>query len=196
MPPLSKPKEEDISNNIAGRKISVEENVESDGNDDFNILWITPPIAISLVVIIALIASKKKGKGEYKIIRCENCGSKLEYVEEYDDYYCWNCDEYLESGYGDIKEIPEPKIEELQKHKEIKPKEEVSEIQDKINILQAKEEKVKKKPAKGKKEPKVKEEEIDEDSLMRRYEEETGKNAVWRGKTTKGYLDWKKEKMG
>ncbi len=59
-----------------------------------------------------------------------------------------------------------------------------------------KEEKVKKKPAKGKKEPKVKEEEIDEESLMKRYEEETGKNAVWRGKTTKGYLDWKKEKMG
>ncbi|MGB5911448.1 MAG: DNA-directed RNA polymerase subunit A', partial [Promethearchaeia archaeon] len=59
-----------------------------------------------------------------------------------------------------------------------------------------KEEKVKKKPTKEKKEPKVKEEQIDEDSLMKNYEEETGKNAVWRGKTTKGYLDWKKEKMG
>ncbi|MFX1495635.1 MAG: hypothetical protein ACFFBZ_15230, partial [Promethearchaeota archaeon] len=57
-------------------------------------------------------------------------------------------------------------------------------------------EKVKKTPAKEKKEPKVKEEEIDEDSLMKRYEEETGKNAIWRGKTTKGYLDWKKEKVG
>ncbi|MFX0026307.1 MAG: hypothetical protein ACFE8M_07815, partial [Candidatus Hermodarchaeota archaeon] len=60
----------------------------------------------------------------------------------------------------------------------------------------AKTEKVKKKPVKEIKKPEVKEEEKDEDLLMKKYEEETGKNAIWRGKTTKGYLDWKKEKMG
>ena len=36
----------------------------------------------------------------------------------------------------------------------------------------------------------------DEDTLLKEYEQESGKNAIWRGKTTKGYLDWKKEKYG
>ncbi|MHA1670332.1 MAG: DNA-directed RNA polymerase subunit A' [Promethearchaeota archaeon] len=34
----------------------------------------------------------------------------------------------------------------------------------------------------------------DEDTMRKSYEEETGKNAEWRGKLTKGYLNWKKEK--
>ena len=29
--------------------------------------------------------------------------------------------------------------------------------------------------------------------LMKRFEAETGKNAIWRGKITKGFLDWKKK---
>ena len=33
----------------------------------------------------------------------------------------------------------------------------------------------------------------DNDALMAKYEKETGKNAVWRGKMTKTYQDWKKE---
>ena len=28
--------------------------------------------------------------------------------------------------------------------------------------------------------------------LMEQYEEETGKKAIWRGKETKGYIEWKK----
>ena len=35
-----------------------------------------------------------------------------------------------------------------------------------------------------------------EDELREMYNKETKKNAEWRGKLTKGYLDWKKEKLG
>ncbi len=34
----------------------------------------------------------------------------------------------------------------------------------------------------------------DEGSLQQQYEEETGKKAIWRGKETKGYLEWKDNK--
>jgi DNA-directed RNA polymerase subunit A' len=33
--------------------------------------------------------------------------------------------------------------------------------------------------------------ELDEESLKKQFEKETGKNAVWHGKETKGYLEWK-----
>jgi len=36
----------------------------------------------------------------------------------------------------------------------------------------------------------------DEEALQKQYEEETGKKSIWRGKETKGYIEWKKEKMG
>ena len=41
---------------------------------------------------------------------------------------------------------------------------------------------------------KAKKEDGDEDSLVQKFEQETGKKAIWRGKETKTYLDWKKEK--
>ena len=37
-------------------------------------------------------------------------------------------------------------------------------------------------------------EELDEEALQEQYKNETGKNAIWRGKVTKGYLEWKTEK--
>ncbi len=43
---------------------------------------------------------------------------------------------------------------------------------------------------------KKKEKDIDENELLRQFEEDTGKKAIWRGKETKGYLDWKTEKLG
>ena len=53
----------------------------------------------------------------------------------------------------------------------------------------------------AKKEP-VKEEpsqedvkESDEEALQKQYMDETGKNAIWRGKQTKGYIEWKAEKQ-
>ena len=53
-----------------------------------------------------------------------------------------------------------------------------------------------KKEAKPKPKPKPKEKTTDEDELLRQFEEESGKKAIWRGKETKGYLDWKNEKLG
>ena len=32
---------------------------------------------------------------------------------------------------------------------------------------------------------------ISEKKLQDKYKEETGKNAIWRGKETKSYLEWK-----
>lgn len=40
----------------------------------------------------------------------------------------------------------------------------------------------------------VKENEVNEDALMAEYKEETGKNAIFRDKVTKGYLNWKNDK--
>ena len=40
------------------------------------------------------------------------------------------------------------------------------------------------------------EEKLSEEELRELYNKETGKNAEWRGKLTKGYLEWKKEKLG
>ena len=37
--------------------------------------------------------------------------------------------------------------------------------------------------------------EISEEDLIKLFEEETGKNAVWRGKLTKGFLEWKEERQ-
>jgi len=35
----------------------------------------------------------------------------------------------------------------------------------------------------------------DEETMMKMFEEDTGKNAIWRGKPTKGFLEWKEEKF-
>jgi hypothetical protein len=57
-----------------------------------------------------------------------------------------------------------------------------------------------KKPVKEelKKQSKQKEEDqtLSDEELRELYNKETGKNAEWRGKLTKGYLEWKKEKLG
>ncbi len=42
---------------------------------------------------------------------------------------------------------------------------------------------------------KPKKDEFDEEILMKQFEKETGKNAIWRGKETKAYLDWKEKKL-
>jgi DNA-directed RNA polymerase subunit A' len=40
-----------------------------------------------------------------------------------------------------------------------------------------------------------KEQQTDETTLQAEYEKDTGKNAIWRGKETKAYVDWKNEKL-
>ncbi len=49
-------------------------------------------------------------------------------------------------------------------------------------------------PKKPKKEEK--DQALSEEDLRELYNKETGKNAEWRGKLTKGYLEWKEEKSG
>ncbi|TFG08340.1 MAG: DNA-directed RNA polymerase subunit A' [Promethearchaeota archaeon] len=39
-------------------------------------------------------------------------------------------------------------------------------------------------------------EKMNEEEMQALFEKETGKNAIWRGKITKGYLEWKEEKFG
>ena len=36
----------------------------------------------------------------------------------------------------------------------------------------------------------------DEETLQNYYEKRTGKRAIYKGKETKGYIDWKKETLG
>ncbi|MFX1276956.1 MAG: DNA-directed RNA polymerase subunit A', partial [Promethearchaeota archaeon] len=43
-------------------------------------------------------------------------------------------------------------------------------------------------------ESKAEKSDLDEEALQQQYAEETGKNAIWRGKETKAYLDWKESK--
>ncbi len=45
-------------------------------------------------------------------------------------------------------------------------------------------------------EPDQKDQILSDEELRKLYEKNTGKNAEWRGKLTKGYLEWKKEKLG
>ena len=53
-----------------------------------------------------------------------------------------------------------------------------------------------KKPVKKEVKKEEKKQDISEEELRELYNKETGKNAEWRGKITKGYLDWKEEKIG
>jgi hypothetical protein len=52
-----------------------------------------------------------------------------------------------------------------------------------------------KKPAAKAPAKKEKGQALSEEELRELYNKETGKNAEWRGKLTKGYLEWKKEKL-
>ena len=77
----------------------------------------------------------------------------------------------------------------------------VSEIKEAVEI-ENKEKTKKEKKKRAAPEPiekKVKaapEESLSEEEIMKLFEEETGKNAEWRGKITKGYIEWKEERFG
>ena len=51
------------------------------------------------------------------------------------------------------------------------------------------------KPLKKEVKPKKEELVLDEEDLQKQFVEETGKKAIWRGKLTKGFIEWKKEKI-
>ena len=93
----------------------------------------------------------------------------------------------------DIKEVQE-ELKKLPAKK--KPAKKAPAKKKPAKKAPAKKKPAKKKPAK--KAPTKEEEDVktDEETLQQQYSEETGKNAKWRGKVTKGYQDWKKEKLG
>lgn len=101
----------------------------------------------------------------------------------------------IEKRKKEEKKKPKPK----KKAKKKKPAKKAAKTKEEPK----KEEKPKKKETK-KEEPKKEEPkeekpdagEMDEEALQAEFEKETGKNAVWRGKVTKQYQEWKEEKYG
>ena len=67
-------------------------------------------------------------------------------------------------------------------------------IKKAVDVKPKKEALPKEKPKKEIK-PKKEEKAHDEDTLIKQFEDETGKKAIWRGKETKAYLDWKQKKL-
>ncbi|KKN42839.1 hypothetical protein LCGC14_0709220 [marine sediment metagenome] len=89
----------------------------------------------------------------------------------------------------ELKETPEQKKKPSRKKPTLKkPKKEKKTV--------SKKEPVKKPVKKTTPKAKPKKEKLDEDTLKQQYEKETGKKAVWKSKKTKGYLEWKNEKLG
>ena len=76
---------------------------------------------------------------------------------------------------AEVKKIPKPEAKEVPKPEVKKPE-----------VKQAP--KTTTKPV-----PKKKPEVLDEEALHKKFKEVSGKNAIWRGAETKGYLDWKKK---
>ncbi|MFX0146860.1 MAG: hypothetical protein ACFE8E_03820, partial [Candidatus Hodarchaeota archaeon] len=77
----------------------------------------------------------------------------------------------------------------------------VDEIREELEKAPKEVKKEVKKPKKAvskaaKKKPETEKKELDEKAKIQLYEKETGKNAIWRGKITKGYREWVKEKFG
>lgn len=65
-------------------------------DDDFPIEWVALPSIIAIIVVIGLFASfKKTPKKDIHFKKCPICSSKMEYINEYKDHYCYDCEEYL-----------------------------------------------------------------------------------------------------
>jgi len=62
-------------------------------------------------------------------------------------------------------------------------------------VIEPEKEKPKQKEKKSSKKEKT-EEEPDAEEMQKQFEQETGKNAIWRGKVTRQYQEWKEEKFG
>jgi hypothetical protein len=78
-------------------------------------------------------------------------------------------------------------IEEVKKEAAKKPEKKTPKKQDK---KVEKEKKVKESTKE-----KDKSEDLTEEELVKMFEEETGKNAIWRGKITKAFIEWKDERL-
>ena len=90
------------------------------------------------------------------------------------------------------KDEAELKAEEEKKEAQKEDKTPVREVEEEKAVEPSQEAEV---AETGAAEEKI-EEVSDEKAIQEQYEKETGKNAIWRGKVTKGYLEWKAERFG
>ena len=97
--------EYDDEGTMAFKSINVKEKSKSTSSDEFEYKYLAIP-AILLVVIVGIVVAVAKSSSDeeyYKakekhhpMKKCPSCNSKLEFVSEYNDYYCYECEEYLE----------------------------------------------------------------------------------------------------
>ena len=90
----------DPSNNEEERVVSVAGapgGKEKDSDDDFPVVYAGSALAVVVVVAAAVggVAVYRKKEVEAGEVRCPECGSVTTYSEEYEDYYCWECEEYV-----------------------------------------------------------------------------------------------------
>jgi len=74
-------------------------------------------------------------------------------------------------------------------------KEEIKSTRKKVEIEKKPLKKSEIKKSSKEKESKKSKETLNEETLIKMFEEETGKNAIWRGKITKAYREWKEVKL-
>ncbi|MHA2034842.1 MAG: DNA-directed RNA polymerase subunit A' [Promethearchaeota archaeon] len=89
----------------------------------------------------------------------------------------------------DVDKIRE-EVKEISTTKKVTPKKEKS------SAAKPKKETPSKQKPKKETITKKDESDVSEDDLIKQFEEEIGKKAIWRGKETKSYLEWKNEKLG
>lgn len=66
-------------------------------DDNTELMWYTlPSIAIAIVLVIGMVVSSRSSPKKKSHRRCPNCRSIMEYAVDYHDYYCYDCEEYLE----------------------------------------------------------------------------------------------------
>lgn len=102
---------EDAGGEHVERSLQFTVEKKSDDSDDQVFDWVEDDvlffgiipalIIIPLALLIAFVTMRKRkqetegeGEGGEGGI-CPTCGTRAEYVEEYDSSYCWNCEEYL-----------------------------------------------------------------------------------------------------
>jgi len=83
--------------------MSVTVENEKDDDEDFEIGGMNGYLVISmlaaLVIVVVVIVLMTGGRSESAVMgsdRCPSCGRRGDYSEEYEDHYCWSCQEYFD----------------------------------------------------------------------------------------------------
>ena len=81
---------------ISQVKIEIDSGSKSkDDEIEMEIIAI-PAIILVAIGIFAFVLLKRKSKETMPSERCPSCRNKMEYIDDYDDHYCYECEEYLE----------------------------------------------------------------------------------------------------